>query len=78
LLLTGKYKQALSILEQVSSDSHKSGFAIFVWDDELLLAELLLKAGRAPEAKQKLLALQRITHHNGFELLTNKAAALSR
>jgi len=78
LLRTGKDKQALALLEQVWSESRKSGFAIFVWDDELLLAELLLKTGRAPEAKQKLLALQKTTHHNGFELLANKAAALSR
>jgi outer membrane PBP1 activator LpoA protein len=78
LLRTGKDKQAFALLEQVSSESHKSGFAIFVWDDELLLAELLLKTGRAPEGKHKLLALQKTTHHNGFELLTNKAAALWR
>jgi eukaryotic-like serine/threonine-protein kinase len=78
LLHSGKDKQALALLEQVSSESRKSGLAIFVLEDELLLGELLLKTGRAPEAKHKLLALQKTAHHNGFELVTNKAAALSR
>lgn len=77
LLRAGKDLQALALLEQVSSESQKSGFAILVWDNELLRAELLLRTGHASEAKQQLLALQKTAHHNGFELVANKAAALS-
>lgn len=76
LLRAARYKPAFALLQEISSAARKSSFAILGWESQLVRAELLMKTGHVPEARQQLLTVEKSTHLNGFERLKNKAVAL--
>ncbi len=77
LLASGSPALAIPILNQVLSESERSGFLQYQFEARLALGEAALKAGRSAQGRTDLRKLQAEAMDKGFIVVARKAAALS-
>jgi tetratricopeptide (TPR) repeat protein/TolB-like protein len=76
MLLLGKSREALGILEKVCSETSRRGFAVLRIECRLVTAEAGLSSGHAVETRARLLELKREASEMGFTRLARRALRL--